>query len=390
MRATPARVLLFALLVHGVIGSIVLAQRVGPDRGDFDRYWTIATTAGRPYVDYEVERAPGEVLVLKTIAAAAGTRTFFGPIIVIANLAADLAIVAALAWGWGIAAAVYFAVAVLPIFDLLCARIDLWSMAAATVGVAAWQRHKPIVTAIALAVGGSFKVWPLPFAVLLLAPGTLSRPRRRAGPLVAFAAIAAAIGVSWWMFAEWSGFRQVLTFRGAQGWQIESSVGSVLLLVGRGLMRFEAGADRIGSTNNPATVLTLSAAAAMYLWSLWKAMRTGHVGAGWLAGVSALLLLSSLFSPQFMGWLVPGAAIAWAQGDRRPALFTAFAVVLTALEWGSYSALERGAPLAALAVVARNLGVAAITWSAAATLYGARVDGFVPADDLRPVERLEA
>lgn len=386
MRATPARLLLYAMLIHAGISAIVLVIKGHPDGGDFDRYWSIATTAGRPYVDYEVERAPGEVLILKATAAVSGTRRGFGPLLVIGNLVADLAIVAALAWGWGIAAAAYFAVAVLPIFDLLCARLDLWSMAATTLAVAAWQRDRRLVTAIALALGGAFKLWPLPFAVLLLAPDP---PPRRLAPPIAFAALGAAIGISWWMFAGWSGVRQVLTFRGAQGWQIESSVGSVLLLAGSGLVRFEAGAHRIGATGGPAPALMLGAAAAVYVWSLWKGARTGRIGAGWLAGVSVLLLLSSLFSPQFMGWLVPGAAIAWARGDRRPAVVTALAVVLTAIEWGLYSSLERGAAPAALAAVARNLVVAMIAWSAVAALERASVGGLVPAHDLRPVERLE-
>lgn len=386
MRMTPARLLLYALLIQAGISAIVLVIRIQSDGGDFDRYWSIATSAGRPYVDYEVERAPGEVLIVKAAAAVSGTRPLFGPLLVIGNVVADLAIVAALAWGWGIAAAAYFAVAVLPIFDLLCARLDLWSMAATTLAVAAWQRDKRIVAAIALALGGAFKLWPLPLAVLLLAPG---RPRRRLAPPIAFAALGAAIGISWWMYAGWSGVRQVLTFRGAQGWQIESSVGSVLLLAGAGLVRFEAGAHRIGSTGGPSPALMLAGAASVYVWSVRKGALAGRIGAGWLAGVSVLLLLSSLFSPQFAGWLVPGAAIAWAQGDRRPAVVTALAVVLTTIEWGSYSSLERGAAWAALAVIARNLMVATIAGSAVAALERAGVGGLMPAHDLRPVERLE-
>ena len=139
MRATPRHVLLFALAMHAFIGTIMLLARIQPDGGDFDRYWAIATTAGRPYVDYEVERAPGEVLILKALARAGGTRARFGPGIVLVNLAADAAIIAALSWGWGAAAAAFFAIGVLPMFDVLCTRLDLWSMAAATIAVAAWQ-----------------------------------------------------------------------------------------------------------------------------------------------------------------------------------------------------------------------------------------------------------
>jgi hypothetical protein len=36
-----------------------------------------------------------------------------------------------------------------------------------------------------------------------------------------------------------------------------------------------------------------------------------------------------LLSPQFLGWLLPGAAIAWAEGDRRTAILVAALVALT-------------------------------------------------------------
>ena len=390
MRVTPRRVLLFVILIHSFIGTIVLLRRITPDLGDFDRYWAIATTAGRPYVDYPVERAPGEVLTLTALAWAGGTRQAFGPLILLTNAVADAVILSALAWGWGLVAAACFGIEVLPVFDLLCARLDLLSMAAATLAVAAWQRDRRLLTAVALALGGAFKVWPLPFAVLLIVPAWPSaRIRRGIAPAVTFAALAGAIALAWWLFAGFEGVRQVLTFRGAQGYQIESVIGSVLLLVGAGSVRDEMGADRIGLTSGPLAGVMLAAAAAIYLWALWKGARTGHLGAGWLAGVSALLLSSSLFSTQYMGWLVPGAAIAWAEGDRRPVLLTVLACALTTFEFSRYSALVQGDAFTALTVIARNIVVAAIVWSAASALKRAEVDGLEPGRHLRPVEGLE-
>lgn len=388
MRGTPRStlyLLLVALAVHAVIVALVYILSPRPTLEDFNRFWEIGSTGGRPYVDYQVERGPLETLVLKTIAAASGTRARFGRVVVLVNAAADIAILGALASGWGVAAATYFALVALPLLNMLCERIDLWSVAAATIAVAAWQRDRRIVTAIVLVVGGAFKVWPLPLAILLLAPGTR---RSRAAPVATFVALSAAFGVTWWMLAGWSGFYQVLTFRGAQGWQVESTVGALLLL-GGSAVRMEAGAHRLGSTSRLTSMVSFVLAVPAYVWSVWRGGRAGRVGVGWLTGVSALLLLSPLFSPQFMGWIMPGAAIAWAEGDRRPAALAGATVFLTFLEWSVYSALVDGALPAVLLVIARNVTMAALVSTGLTLLARADVRRFVLPHDLGPVERLE-
>ena len=73
-----------------------------------------------------------------------------------------------------------------------------------------------------------------------------------------------------------------------------------------------------------------------------------------------MLLLSPLLSAQFVGWLIPGAAIAWTEGDRRLSLVAALAIVLTELFWNWYRAVIQGAPPALLLVVGRNLVLAVL------------------------------
>ena len=330
-------------------------------QGDFDRFWEIASTAGRPYVDFPVERAPGEVAVLKIVAAVTGHRVFFGRALVLLNMAADAAIIAALLWGWGAVAAVCFAIVVLPILDVLYSRIDLWSTAAATLAVAAWRRDRRDLTAGAIALGSAFKLWPLPFAVLLLTP---SRVHFKLRPVLVFVGIAAGLGALWLAFAGWSGLLQVMTFREATGWQIESVAGSIIHLLTHAHARFEGGSWRVGTTRGAISVVMFAVAAPGCAWSIWRAGRTGHLGAGWLAGVSILLLCSALFSLQFMGWLVPGAAIAWAENDRRPARLAAAALLLTGVFWRFYGLIMDGNMLAVLVVVLRNAMVAWLAISA--------------------------
>ena len=376
-----------ALAAHVAIMAVVFTISRYPASGDFGRFWEIGSTPGRPYADYQVERGPLEAVALKGLAAASGSRPIFGQAVVVANLVADAVIVAALLWGWGATAATFFALAAIPILDILCARIDLWSVAAATIAVAAWQRDRPVVTAWGLAAGAAFKLWPLPFGILLLAP---RGGRLRVAPIATFATLMFGAGVMWWTVAGWSGFRQVLTFRGAHGWQIESVVGSVLIFLGRAAVRDEAGAARVGMTGGATSMLMLALAAPLTLWGLWRGGRSAHVGAGWLAAVSALLLCSALFSPQFVAWLLPGGAIAWVQRDRRPAIMTATVSLLTALEMAAfYDRLHDGSPVAALFVIVRNLALLGVLVSAGAILKRERVGSLVLPNDLRPVEGLE-
>ncbi len=160
----------------------------------------------------------------------------------------------------------------------------------------------------------------------------------------------------------------MLTFRGATGWQIESLAGSIVHLTDSKTLRMESGAWRIGTINGAASIAMFLAAAPICVWSSWRGARLNRVGAGWLASVSALLLLSALLSAQYVIWLAPAAGIAWAQGEKRLALLTAVAIVLTQLLWSYYGAVLAGALPALLLVVVRNIVLAAIAVSAIARL----------------------
>jgi hypothetical protein len=162
---------------------------------------------------------------------------------------------------------------------------------------------------------------------------------------------------------------QVLTFRGAQGWQIESVVGSLIHLRGSETLRLESGAWRIGATTGAVSIAMFLAAAPMCLWSSWRGFRTNRPGSGWLAAVAALLLLSALLSAQYVIWLTPAAGIAWAEGDRRSVGIAALAVLLTQAFWSYYDLVIAGAP-AALLVVVRNVVLALLLVSALLGLRG--------------------
>jgi hypothetical protein len=362
-RAPTAPWILSAALVVHVVAFAISAVESPKPAGDFDRYYQIGSTGGRPYVDYQVEHPIGTLLIFKSLARLPRGRASFGLGVVMLDLAGDAIIVASLVWGWGLAAAAYFAVAVLPVLGLFFNRIDAWSTAAAIVAVAAWRRNRPLTPGIALAIGAAFKLWPLVFAPLLVVPW---RGRRSLLALAAFTVTATALAGSALWLAGTNSVLQVLTFRGARGWQIESLVGNILHLASPRTLRFESGSWRIGATSGPVAVAMFLAAAPICLWSSWRGARIDRIGVGWLASVSALLLLSALLSAQFVIWLVPGAAIAWTDGNRRSAIVAAVVVLTTQLFYSFYDFVLDSRTPALLLVLLRNamlvtLAVCAIT-----------------------------
>ena len=353
-------ILAAALAIHAIAFVISAVESPEP-AGDFDRYYEIGSTAGRPYVDYQVEHPIGTLLVFKSLARLPRGRASFGLGVVMLDLAGDAIIVASLVWGWGIVAAAYFAVTVIPVLGLFFNRIDAWSTAAAVLAVAAWRRNQPLPLGVALAIGGAFKLWPLVLAPLLVVPW---RGRRSLAAMAAFAATGATLlGAALWL-AGANSVVQVLTFRGARGWQIEGLVGNIIHLTSPATLRLESGSWRIGATSGPISVLMFLAAAPICLWSSWRGARLNRIGAGWLASVSALLLLSALLSAQFVIWLAPAAAIAWTDGNRRSAIIATLVVLATQLFYSFYDFVLHSRTPALLLVLLRNIVLVALAVSA--------------------------
>ena len=341
-----------ALAVHVPIAVVAgVRARVSKPFADFDNYYDIGLRPGRPYVDFPVEFPLGTVEAFRVIAPLAGTRQRFGVTLVVLNVMADGAIVSALYWGWGVEAAACYAIAASPLLDLFLLRLDLWSTAFATLGVAAWRRQRPALAAIGFAAGAAFKLWPLTFLPLLIVP---FRARKIATPLATAAAAGIVILGLWLWVAGPLGVYQVLTFRGARGWEVESTVGGLWMLFDRSSARLESGAWRIGSSSGPISIAVFAAGTLTSSWMVWRGARTGHLGAGWAGGIGALLALSALLSPQFAIWMAPAAGIAWAEGDWGVALMTALIVFLTNLEFKSFAPLLRGEPAGLFLVLLRN------------------------------------
>ena len=66
-----------ALAIHAPIALVAAANGRLP-HADIDNYYTIGTTAGRPYVDFAVEFPIGTAQAFRTLAPLTGTREVLG------------------------------------------------------------------------------------------------------------------------------------------------------------------------------------------------------------------------------------------------------------------------------------------------------------------------
>lgn len=169
-------------------------------------------------------------------------------------------------------------------------------------GVALAVRDRERLGGLAVALGFLAKLWPA------LAIPSLLFERRRAG---VWALAATLVSTAAWLAWSPSGPWQVLSFRHATGWQMESTIGAALLLFGAH-PRFEEGAWRVGGSlplAQPLLLLVLVVAFAM----IWRARR--DVVATALAAIAVTLFVAPILSPQYVVWLLPLAAVGSARGE---------------------------------------------------------------------------
>jgi hypothetical protein len=371
-RSHPARTIGRSVLVAALIGhalaALVSAALSARPAGDFDRYYEIASSPGRPYVDFAVEHPIATLAVFRSIARLPGGRASFGLSVVALNAIADAIIVFSLWSLWGVAAAACYAVTVLPVIGLFFNRIDAWSTSAAVLAIAAAGRRQSAAAGTALAIGAGFKLWPLVLLPALVLPW---RRHRSPAALTAFVVTLGILAGAAALVAGTASAREVLTFRRATGWQIESTIGSLLNLTGAEAPRLESGAYRIGQLTGLTSIGMFVAAAPVSLLIMTRAAQAGLIGAGWLAAVAMLLATSTLFSAQYVIWLTPGAAIALAQGNRSTGGLVALASTLTVVYMVLYDRLIDMSGHAAWTgtvraiVVARNVVVIALALAAA-------------------------
>lgn len=366
------RFLLFFLLLLLVLGGVRLAvvplalssdgteaSRYRTLPGDAIRYHNIAISDGRPYRDFEVEYPPVMVGAIEAISGDDVRSTTVR--LMWSQLVLDLAIAAVVVWGWGRRAGIAYLVLGLPflLYPFLYLRLDLVSVFLAVLGVALVRRRHPVAGGATLAIACFAKLWPMVLVPMLIV-------RRAWGALGAFVGVGAAGLLAWTAWAGIDGPVQVVTLRGASGWEFESTVGAIVRTAGDVTPRIESGAWRVGEVGDwTRNLLTLTlVAAVVVVWIIASRAKPDGPrvldGLVPVAAIVAFLVLSPLLSPQFLAWLLPFTAIAAVHGERLVAWLTFVAVALSVGLLALLPDLIRGETLALSVLAARNAVLVAL------------------------------
>ncbi|HEY3673364.1 MAG TPA: glycosyltransferase 87 family protein [Acidimicrobiia bacterium] len=314
------------LLLH-----VVLAVRlVDTSPGGAEPYWQLAEARGTPGADYTVAYPVMTVEALRIQHAIASDRDQFGSILVVSNMIFDLLIVVLILRNWGAAPAIVYLVGVALLGKLVFDKTDLLATLVTTWAVVSAMRARSRRSAAAVALAGSLKLWPFALAPLLL-PLERERMRRYVASLLVTTAIVIVISL---VVLGREGSMQSITFGNARGWEIESLPANILRLFTSDSARREAGAWRVGDGSPLVEAVLTIAQVVIVLGAAWFGRRSQRYAAGWIASVTALLMFSTLLSPQFVVWLLPAAALAWASNERILAGSVLMVAALTRLEFG--------------------------------------------------------
>jgi hypothetical protein len=269
---------------------------------DILRFTEIAHANGRAYVDFPVEYAPLETLIVLVVARGSVLET--AVLVAVLNAVATLGCWWALRQTWSIAAARYFLWFVLPLQLFMPVRLDMVSVALAVAAVSVSRRGSEVRAGSLMGASILFKLWP----VVLLPLFLITRKMRALttaglvllGGLLLWVALTSPVAVG-----------QVASFRGATGWHVESVFGIATNALTDAQPRIEAGASRIG-VMKPWEVGLTRFAEILLIAAVWlRASRATCDPAGGpaVAAVCSLLVLSPVASPQYVAWVLPWAAI---------------------------------------------------------------------------------
>ncbi len=363
------RVLVLALVVLGAGRRPVTdVQILQADR--------IATSPATPYRNFPGATMPLETATDRTIGGDGASATVAR--IALLAFIADLATASALAWGWGRRPAIVYLLLGLPLLSFIYLRFDLVSVALAAWAIA-WTKHRgEALGGAALGLAVMAKLWPLALAPILL----IRRARRPA--VAGFAVVVVVLGATWYLTGGPKGPFQVLTTAGVRGWHVQSTVGSVLWIAGRGIPVIEADALRVGFAA-PWIKGLLFLGLLVCEVAIWRRAGTDRdpSGGAALAAVVALTVFSPQFSLQYAAWFLPWTALAFEgdDGEERTATIAAVAVALTGLiglAWPDQIVVPSG--WVQLLVLARNAAAVGvlISWFAAARTRAPRQPAGAP------------
>lgn len=333
LRAVPNWFVLALVAVHVLALALVLADAMVNTVTDVDvfRAQRIATSPATPYRDFAVEYMPLETAAVHLFAQA-DPRNVAIRLAVLA-FAGDMAAAAAVWWGWGRRPAAMYLLLGIPLLSLLYLRFDFVVVAMAAWAMALQRKRFETPSGVLLGLAILGKLWPV-----VILPVLWFRRQWRAA--AAGTIVLATGGLAWAWVGGIKAPLQVLTFRGAVGWSVESTVGNLYWIISRGQIAPQAGAMRVGMAPTWAKgLLLLGLVAAQYvIWVRAGRDRRDPMGGTAVASITALLVFSPLFSIQYATWLLPWTAVALEgeRVERRVATLSAVAIAISGLLTLSY------------------------------------------------------
>ena len=316
-------------------------------QSDAARYRAVAQADGTAYRDFDVEYPPLAYGLFRAV----GPRTFdgFREHLFALQVLGQALVVLLLFRFWGRRAMWSYLALSAPMLFVVYSGFDLVAVALAVGGATLVRLRYPTSGALAFVTGAFVKLWPL-----VLLPSVLVRRQTRA---LATALAAGAVGlVGWALWGGPSAVGQVVTYRGARGWEYESLPGSMLRLVSGQALHFESGSWRVGAPPKVAGAF-LALVAVTAIAAIWRcAWRRARVpdGVAETAAITALLTFGTLLSPQFVIWLLPFVAMAAAGGAPKLERWAGAALLLTLLDWIIFSPAHPGFVGGELVILARN------------------------------------
>ncbi len=191
-------------------------------------------------------------------------------------------------------------VALAPAFALTSTiNWDLFAVALAAVGMMLWSRGRPAAAGVLVGLATAAKLYP----ALLLGP--LLVLCLRAGRMRAWSAAFAGAAGSWLvvnlpvMLLAWDGWTKFYTFSQERG----VDFGSLWLIISQRTRSSVAGA------NEYASALMVLACAGIAALALYAPRRPRFAQLAFLV-VAAFILTNKVYSPQYVLWLIPLAALA--------------------------------------------------------------------------------
>ena len=307
--ALAATVIVFQLACPIVIagqGSHLATGHFAAE-SDAARYRTIVETPGTPYRDFQVEYPPVALGLFRVL----GPSNFggFRQRLLLLQVACQALIVFLLFKVWGRRAMWSYLVLSTPMLFVVYTGFDLVGVALAVSAAALVQRRRAVAGGLGFVVAAFTKLWPVALLPMLLV-------RKQARAFVTAVAAGVAGLLAWTVWGGTGAIGEVLTYRGARGWEWESLAGSILRIATGDRLRIESGAARVGDPPRVFGVLLTVVLVGLVAEIWWLAAQRPNLAAGVAetAVITSLLVIGTLLSLQFVIWPLPFVAIAAASG----------------------------------------------------------------------------